>query len=119
MYFLFLSLSKVGVFSFFLSLSKVSISPFQNFQLELSPGWLPTGEERHSLLTVGRTLDWSSLGEAEEDEEVFLPVNIFVWKNQSSVSLRCRELLFQTWFEPTTESLVLELCLDDNRWTTS
>lgn len=106
-YFLFLSLSKVGRFS------------FQDFQLELSPGWLPTGEERHSLLTVGRTLDWSSLGEAEEDEEVFLPVNIFVWKNQSSISLRCRELLFQTWIEPTTESLVLELCLDDNRWTTS
>ena len=104
---------------FCLSLSKVGISPFQNFQLVLSPGWLPTREERHSLLTVGRTLDWSSLGENEEDEEVFLTVNIFVWKNQSSVSLRCRELLFQTWFEPTTESLVLELCLDDNRWTTS
>ena len=104
---------------FCLSLSKVGTFSFQNFQLELSPGWLPTGEERHSLLTLGRTLDWSSLGEAEEDEEVFLPVNIFVWKNQSSVSLRCRELLFQTWFEPTTESLVLELCLDDNRWTTS
>ena len=102
---------------FCLSLSKVGTFSFQDFQLELAPGRLPTGEERHSLLTVGRTLDWSSLGEAEE--EVFLPVNIFVWKNQSSVSLRCRELLFQTWFEPTTESLVLELCLDDNRWTTS
>ena len=67
------------------------------------------------MLTVGRTLDWTSLGENDDDLEVFLPVNIFVWRNQSSVCLRCRELLFQTWFEPSTESLVLELCLDDNR----
>ena len=82
--------------------------------IRLWVGWLPRGEENHAVLTIGRIVEWVQGGE-EEEEELFSPIYIFAWRSQSSVCLRLRHLLFQTWLEPGVEEVQLELCLEDNR----
>lgn len=86
----------------------------KSFVIRLWVGWLPRGEENHAVLTIGRIVDWVQGGE-EEEEELFSPIYIFAWRSQSSVCLRLRHLLFQTWLEPGVEEVQLELCLEDNR----
>ena len=107
--------------------SVLLIQTNQNFQMELDTAFLPRGEENHTVFCVGMTID--NLEEKLSDETVFelenenvaevedvsfTPIYLFAWKTRSSVCLRSKQLLFETYLDHSSEIMKLELSFDDN-----
>ena len=55
-----------------------------------------------------------TMSACEVDEVSFTPTYLFAWKTQSAVCLRSKQLLFETYLDPSSELMKLELCFDDN-----
>ena len=98
-----------------------------NFQIQLDTSFLPRGEENHTVLCPGTIMDnfeekgsdetvfeMDSEGGGEESDVTFTPVYLFAWKTQSSVCLRSKQLLFETYLDTSADVMNIELCFDDN-----